>query len=154
MKQNGLTIDFENSIGPWLGKTIKILEHQLITMLHKDGLQITKDQMVVLIKLYLKDGLNQNELAFLVLRDKSSLTRMLKTMERKGYIKRQQSTEDKRINNVFLTDFGRATFHRVQPILKNLMALEEQGISNEEKQTLIKILKKIHSNFGEKPELL
>ena len=103
--------------------------------------------MIVLKKLHEQDGLNQNELAFLTLRNKSSLTRLLHKMETKKYIIREQSQEDKRINNVFLTDLGRAVFKKTLPIIKNIIQTMEQNISNTEKQQIIEILKKIQSNF-------
>ncbi len=140
-------VDFENSIGPWLGKTVKIIEYYLQEALDEHGIDLTKEQMIVLKKLHEQDGLNQNELAFLTLRNKSSLTRLLHKMENKKYITREQSQEDKRINNVFLTDLGRSIFKKSGPIINKIIQTMEQNISNTEKQQIIDILKKIQSNF-------
>ncbi len=140
-------VDFENSIGPWLGKTVKIIEYYLQEAFDKHEIDLTKEQMIVLKKLHEQDGLNQNELAFLTLRNKSSLTRLLHKMETKKYIIREQSQEDKRINNVFLTDLGRAVFKKTLPVIKNIIQTMEQNISNTEKQQIIEVLKKIQFNF-------
>lgn len=152
MKSN--KIDFENSLGPWMGKTIKITEYHLHKAFKEQELDLTKEQMIVLKKLHDKDGLNQNELAFLVLRDKSSLARLLRKMEQKNYISRVQCKEDKRCNKVFLTDLGKDVFAKTKPIIKQIIQTIEKGISPEEKQTIITILKKIQSNFGEQSETL
>ena len=127
-------IDFENSLGPWMGKTVKITEYFLHKGFKENGLDLTKEQMIVLKKLHENDGLNQNELAFLVLRDKSSLARLLSKMEKKGYIKRLQCEKDKRCNNVFLTSFGKKVFSKCKPIVKNLIQMSETGITKEEKE--------------------
>ena len=103
--------------------------------------------MIVLKKLHDRDGLPQNELAFLTLRNKSSLTRLLVKMERKEYILRKQSKKDKRINNVFLTGLGKEIFKKTRPIIKNIIDTMEQDISILEKQQIIKILQKIQFNF-------
>ncbi|NVK53375.1 MAG: MarR family transcriptional regulator [Flavobacteriaceae bacterium] len=145
---SNIAIDFENSIGPWLGKTVKILDYFVQETLNNYNLDLTKEQMIVLKKLSDKDGLNQNELAFLTLRDKSSLTRLLTKMEAKNYITRRQDTTDKRIKNVFLTKTGKETFIKAKPVIKQLIQRIEQGISATEKQDIIKTLKKIQSNFG------
>jgi len=147
MKAENHIVDFENSIGPWLGKTVKIIEYHMHERFKDNGVDLTKEQMVVLKKLHEQDGLSQNELAFLVLRNKSSLTRLLTKMERKGYITRKQCKEDKRINNVFLTDIGKDIFTKSKPVIKQLIETMEQSISISEKHQIIKTLKKIQTNF-------
>lgn len=147
MNSGNELVDFEKSIGPWLGKTVKIIENHLQEAFDKHGIDLSKEQMIVLKKLHEQDGLNQNELAFLTLRNKSSLTRLLHKMENKEYITREQSQEDKRINNVFLTDLGKSIFKKSGPIINKIIHTMEQNISNTEKQQMIEILKKIQSNF-------
>lgn len=154
MKTKEVSVDFENSIGPWLGKTVKIIEYHLHERFKENGIDLTKEQMVVLKKLHEQDGLSQNELAFLVLRNKSSLTRLLSKMEKKRYITRKQSKEDKRINHVYLTNGGKSVFKNSKPVIKELIETMEQNISISEKQHIIKILKKIQTNFDSNAESL
>jgi len=152
MKFEERNIDFENSIGPWLGKTVKVVDYYLQESLKGKNLDLTKEQMIVLKRLHDKNGQSQNELAFITLRNKSSLTRLLSNMEKKHYIIRKKSKNDKRINHVHLTDFGIETFKRVKPILKNMISTMEQNISASEKEQIISILKKIQYNFDSKFE--
>ena len=147
MKSENNNIDFENSIGPWLGKTGKIVDYYLHEALNQNGIDLSKEQMIVLKKLHDQDGLNQHELAFLTLRDKSSLTRLLKKMEKKKFIIRKQCKEDKRANNVYLTNLGREIFIKTRPVIKQILDTVQQNISKEEKDQIIKILKKIQFNF-------
>lgn len=152
MKFEKNPIDFENSIGPWLGKTVKIVDYFLQESLNKVDLNLTKEQMIVLKKLHDQDGLNQNELAFLTIRNKSSLTRLLTKMEHKNYITRKQSVEDKRINRVFVTQLGREIFQKTIPVMSQLIDRMENNISGSEKLQIIKILKKIQLNFNSNTE--
>ena len=154
MKSENNNVDFENSIGPWLGKTVKILEYYLQERFNTHGLDLTKEQMIVLKRLHDKDGLSQNELAFLTLRNKSSLTRLLLKMEKKDYILRKQCKEDKRINHVYLTEFGEDTFNKTKPAIKEMIEIMEQNISDSEKQQMINTLKKIQHNFDSDIESL
>ena len=154
MKLGEEHIDFENSIGPWLGKTSKIVDYYLHEMLLDQGLDLSKEQMITLKKLHDEDGLNQNELAFLTFRDKSSLARLLLKMEKKNFIKRKQSTEDKRINQVFLTDEGRAIFKQSKQVIRKFITTMEQNITEEEKKQIIRILKKVQSNFTQEKAAL
>jgi len=147
MKKEEVAIDFENSIGPWLGKTMKVLEYYLQERFKDNDLDLTKEQMIVLKRMHDKDGLSQNELAFLTLRNKSSLARLLSKMEKKNYITRKQCEEDKRINHVFLTNLGRDILRKTRPVLSEMISKMEQNISYPEKEQMIKTLKKIQQNF-------
>ena len=154
MKLGEENIDFENSIGPWLGKTSKIVDYYLHVMLLDQGLDLSKEQMITLKKLHDEDGLNQNELAFLTFRDKSSLARLLLKMEKKNYIKRKQSKEDKRINQVFLTNEGRVIFKQSKRVIRKFITIMEQNITEEEKKQIIGILKKVQFNFTQEKAAL
>lgn len=147
-------IDLDNSITPWLGKTVKSFEYLLQESFRVKGFDLSKEQMVVLKKLDENNGLNQNELAYLTLRNKSSLTRLLSKMERKGYILRKQSTVDKRVNNVFLTALGKKLFLEAKPIVIDVIKEIEQCVTKEEKIIIINALKRIGTNLNTKIELL
>jgi DNA-binding MarR family transcriptional regulator len=150
MKAEKLVVDFEKSIGPWLGRTMKMVDYHMAIAFENAGLDLTKEQMVILKKLHDQDGLNQNELAFLTYRDKSSLARLLTKMESKKYIERKQSKEDKRVNQVFLTTYGKAVYSETRPIIKVLIDKMERNISTEQKKQMIGLLQKVQENF--KPE--
>jgi len=148
MKSKEIEIDFENSIGPWIGSTIKVIDYYIYEEIKAEKLDLTKEQIIILKNLFFYDGINQNELACLTLRNKSSLTRLLVKMEKKNYIIRKQSEEDKRINNVFITPLGKEMFVQTRPMIKKIMETMEKGISKKEKQIMISLLKKIQTNFG------
>lgn len=149
MKVKDVHIDFESSIAPWLGKTSKIVSYHLNLQFIEHGLDLSKEQFLVLKRLYdhSGNGLNQNELALLTFRDKSSLARLLAKMEKKKYIQRKQHEEDKRINQIYLTEEGREIFNESKLVLRKLIKTMEEGISEEEKKLLIDILKKVQFNF-------
>ena len=123
------------------------MDYYLQEKFHENGLDMTKEQMVVLARLWRKDGLNQNELAFLTLRDKSSLTRLLSKMEKKGYIIKKQSDVDKRANHIYLTSEGRDVLENTMPLVAEHLSKMEQDITKEEIEQMINTLKKIQFNF-------
>ena len=112
-------------------------------------IDITKAECILIAaaKLHFEDGLNQNELAFLTYRNKSSLARLLLKMENKGYIIRKQNIEDKRINEVYLTEVGRSVYKKTRPVIKEMINTMEAGITEKEKQQIINTLKKVQKNF-------
>ena len=126
---------------------MKLVDYHMKESFAKEGLDLTKEQMVVLKKLDAHDGLNQNELAYLTYRDKSSLARLLTKMESKEYIIRRQNDADKRVNQVFLTPEGKRVYDRTRPVIKELIDKMERNISAKEKDQMIVLLQKVQENF-------
>ncbi len=145
-------IDFETSIGPWLGRTVKLVDYHLQEAFDTHGIDLTKEQMIILKQLQDQDGVNQNELASLTFRDKSSLARLLSKMEGKNYIVRVQSQEDKRSNEVFITPRGVKVFDSTRPIIEGIISTMEYGLDDGQKALMIANLKKIQNNFQTKIE--
>ena len=71
-------------------------------------------------------------------------------MEKKRFIIRKQCKEDKRANNVYLTNLGREIFIKTRPVIKQVLDTMQQNISKEEKDQMIKTLQKIQFNFNSK----
>ena len=147
MNNTDILVDFDKSVGRWIGSTSKMVDNFLHEAFQCEGLDLSKEQMIVLKKLHENDGLIQNELAYLTLRDKSSLARLLAKMERKNYISREQDDYDKRVNRVFLTETGRITFKRSRPIIVGLKEIMEKNITEEEIFQLINTLQRIQHNI-------
>ncbi|MGB5205527.1 MarR family winged helix-turn-helix transcriptional regulator [Eudoraea sp.] len=154
MNNTDILVDFDKSVGRWIGSTSKMVDNYLHEAFQCEGLDLSKEQMIVLKKLHENDGLIQNELAYLTLRDKSSLARLLAKMERKNYISREQDDFDKRVNRVFLTESGRITFKRSRPIIVGLKEIMEKNITEEEIFQLINTLQRIQHNITSTEALL
>ena len=140
-------MELKNTLGPWLGKTTKMLACLVSETFQKNNIDLTREQWVFLLKLHQKDGIPQNEVAFITERDKTSLARLVKTMERKGLIKRKISTTDKRSKLVCLTDEGRKIFKKSKPIMQQMIKNLQSGLTEEEVRNTINILKKFQENI-------
>lgn len=127
---------------------MKMVDYHLQVAFDNYGLDMTKEQMVVLKRLHEQDGINQNELASLTYRDKSSLARLISKMESKNYIRKVQSKEDKRNNEIFITSDGLKILEKTRPIIQEVIDVMEQGINKEDKELIINTLKKVQNNFN------
>ncbi|MCK5677150.1 MAG: MarR family transcriptional regulator, partial [Flavobacteriaceae bacterium] len=75
---------FENTLLPSLGKTAKLSGFYFMDVLHENNIDLSKEQWLVLKMLHDVDGQVQNDLAFITDRSKTSLTRLINTIEKKG----------------------------------------------------------------------
>ncbi len=143
-------MDFENTLGPWLGKTMKMIDYHFQETFKNSDVDLTKQQWIVLKILIKDDEKPQNELAFITNRDKASLTRLLSVMEKKNFIVRIPSEMDKRINFIHITKIGREVFKSTLPAMKILLERLQFQLTEDEIQSTIGVLKKIQHNLSNK----
>ena len=139
---------FESTVLPHIGKTAKFAGFCFNEAFQKNNIDLSKEQWLVLKKLHDSDGLVQSELAFITDRSKTALTRMINTIEKKGYVKRVPSKSDKRLNYIFLTNEGKIVFKMSLPVLKNLVENLQMGINQEDLIKTIEVLNKIQNNIN------
>ena len=78
--------------------------------------------------------------------DPGAATRMLDRLEKKGFIGRCRSTEDRRVVNVSLTEAGRQVASEVPKVLSQVLNEHLAGFSREEWQTLLSLLRRMLAN--------
>ncbi len=127
--------------------TIKKLRVDIQKQLTKSGFDITVDQWVVLENISQKQGISQNELAEVTAKDAPTITRILDLMQKKGIIKKQLFKKDARKFAIYLTPFGEDLHKKVKPIV---LALRKKGwgdLSDEDYNTLVRIMDSIYNNI-------
>lgn len=139
--------EISNSIMPWIGKTGKLIAVFIAETFKEHHFNLTIEQWVTLKVLHEEDGLMQNDLAFITSRNKTSLTRLIHTMEKYHLIARLQDTQDKRINRIFLTKYGSDVFQSTIPIMEKVKQQLQHDLSDEEVQVLICVLQKVQNNI-------
>lgn len=138
----------ENSIMPWMGKTMKALDCFIADNLKEKGIELTKVQLIMLKKLKELDGQPQNNLAFLTNRDKASLARLITTMEKKNLVARIPSKSDHRINNIYLTKHGDDILKQAIPVLLDTIQKIQNGIPQKDIEVIIRTMQEISKNIN------
>lgn len=140
-------IEYENTMMPWIGKTMKVIDYFIMDQFAQNGVELTKVQWLLLKRLKGLNGEIQHNLAFLTNRDKASLTRLLTTMEKKNLVARIPSETDHRANKIFITANGEKILKKAEPVLKNMVKEMQANISEEESVLVIQTLKKLINNI-------
>jgi len=136
------------SLIPWIGKTAKFMDYYIRDHMKSHGINLSKEQFIVLKHLDEKDGRKQNDLAFITNRSKTALTRLIHTMEKKGFVSRSVSEQDMRINHVYLTPLGRQTWEKSYPFFLKIIEELQKGISKEDIVNTQNVMKQIQSNIN------
>jgi len=146
---NTKVIDLNTHALSWVGKIHYDFGFLVQKAFQENGLDLSKEQWSVLKRLRVNDGQPQNDLAFITHRDKTSMTRLVNTMESKNLVVRKSDENDRRVNRIFLTDYGKEVIEKVRPIMFDLIPSVQESLSEEEIESLIAILKKVKTKIAE-----
>lgn len=104
----------------------------------------------VLTALYESSGaLTMKEIARIISKDKSTVTPLINKLEKLGYVAKKKSLDDARVTYIKLTPKGLAARVPYEKISAQVKATAYKGFSEEEKQDLLRLLKKLSTNFSD-----
>ncbi|GIP24475.1 MarR family winged helix-turn-helix transcriptional regulator [Paenibacillus sp. J22TS3] len=137
----------DESVGFHMGVTYRKLS-QLLQHRLRDY-HITPEQWSVLYRIWEKEGQIQKEIGERSGKDKPTTTRILAALEEKGFIRRESGEKDRRSYSIFITDEGKRVIEQTEPIEHQLHSDVTEGLSEEEKASLLRLLRRLTSNADE-----
>lgn len=105
------------------------------------GLDLTYTQYLAMLSLWEFGKMNVKEMGKKLFLDSGTLTPVLKSLESKGYVSRNRSTEDERVLIVELTETGEALKEKAVDIPKSMATLVR--LDSEETLQLYRLLYKL-----------
>lgn len=97
--------------------------------------------------LCLVDQMTMKELAACINKDKSTVTALVKKLVSLGYVKKEVDPNDNRVSLVFLSDKGKSIRPDMLDISKKMRERAFRHFSNDDRRTLMELLRKVHENF-------
>lgn len=132
------------SVGKWVSMIDRYGQMYIERTYQKYG--IGYGQVKFLMLLYQKDGVSQDTLATELRMDKATTTRAIQKLENVGFVKRFPCKEDRRVNLVYLTEEAIKIEQEIKAILATWTDVITKDFSEEEKEQLIEMLKKVADN--------
>lgn len=123
-------------------KTNKMIRRYYQEQLTKAGLDITIDQWLVMKKVSDGEGISQVDLAEAIIKDTASITRILNLLLKKKLIKKNVG-DDKRENQISLTDQGRKFVDRTLCVVKDVQKKGTETMHEHEVENMKCQLEKI-----------
>lgn len=108
---------------------------------------LAPEQNLIMMLLWEKDGLTQNQLVEKLDKDKTNIARMAANLENKGFIKRVNCENDRRSVKLFLTPCGEKLGEEIIPIAEEFNDIVCRGISQEELDKVEETLTKMTENI-------
>tara|TARA_R110000772_G_scaffold35901_5_gene86235 strand:- start:7737 stop:8186 length:450 start_codon:yes stop_codon:yes gene_type:complete len=112
-------------------------------------LGLTRAQWSVLAHLKRYEGVQQKELARFMDIKPITLARHLDNLERQEWVERRDDPDDRRAKRVFLSTKAKPMINSLTRIGKKIRAHALRGLSVDEQDQLMKMLRKIRENLNE-----
>ena len=125
------------------------LKKYLAEVFKKKHVNLTAEQYLVMDTLWNEGTLTQQAIAFIIQKDKNSVTQFIDNLEKKGLVTRSVAKEDRRVNNIVVTPEGMALKDSTKQLAIDTMNKALKGIPEEDIQTFVSVLKKVCSNISD-----
>ena len=146
MKDNNKLLN-EINLGMLIGLVHRLSTNRFVKNSLQHGLDISIDQWMVLGPIWNSEGISQKEIAEHCGKDKTSVTKIIDTLEKKNLLVRISDQLDQRIKRVILTNKGKQLFVDALPVMEQTRTELRSGISDQEINSLKIILTKLYNNL-------
>ena len=140
-------LENEITLGMLIGQVHRLSTKRFVKNSHRYGLEISLDQWLVLGPVWKNDGISQKDIAEYCGKDKTSVTKIIDTLEKKNLVVRVTDQLDHRVKRVVLSQKGRELFLSALPVMAQTRDELRSGISDKEIEALKSILSKIYKNL-------
>lgn len=140
--------DSEQSLFSLIKRTSKAFRRRLNHRFAEAGHDVTSEQWRILRCLWHKDGQRQQDLADVVHKDKTSITRIVDCMERRDLVVRVHDRLDRRQNLIYLTNKGKRLQEELIQIARRISVEAYQGVAPEDLDIVRRVLTTLHDNLS------
>ncbi len=125
------------------------LKKYLAEVFKQNNVNLTAEQYLVMDTLWNEGTLTQQAIAYILQKDKNSVTQFIDNLEKKGLVTRSISKEDRRVNNIVVTEEGMALKDSTKELAINTMNKILEGISETDLQTFVAVTKQVCANISD-----
>lgn len=138
-----------NSSSRFISVTERLLVSKLQEEFNNNNIEITVEQWKLLFYLWDNDGVNQRDLSIRANKEKSTIARQIVDLEKKELIIRESSEFDKRNKLIFITEKGKELEKETLKIANTITEKSEKNISEEDLNTVKRVLTQMIQNLNE-----
>ncbi|TLS67041.1 MarR family transcriptional regulator [Mariprofundus erugo] len=140
-----LPTDFqlEQAIGMQVNRTAFLMTEEIARRFADYGYPLSAQDFGILFRLLKKGAVTQVEIAALMMRDKTTITRRIDGLVKKGLVERNPCPQDRRCFRIGLTEAGRQALSVMIPLVRDFQQEVLCDVPDEEKAATMKTLKHI-----------
>ncbi len=140
-------IDLDSTIGFQAALLTSLLRKTLLVILNDSELAVNTDEFGILSVLVKNESKTMSELAEGLMKDNANMTRMIKGLEKKGFVNRKRDELDGRISRVTLTERGENEVNRAWALMDQMTSHATYNLSQLAQDQACEVLKTINENL-------
>jgi DNA-binding MarR family transcriptional regulator len=113
----------------------------------ENNIDLTYEMHQIMASLWRKDGIKQQELADLTLKDKASMTFLIDNLSKRDLVKRTEDPADRRNKLIYLTPYGKKLGKKVEPWVIELFTIASRDFQIADITECIKAIEKMRENI-------
>ena len=123
------------------------LKKHVASVFKSEGINLTAEQFLVMDTLWNQGEMTQQTIAYIIQKDKNSVTQFIDNLEKKGLVQRVVDSTDRRVNNIRLSEAGMAMKDNTKRVA--IAALNDivEGIPEEDLKSFVRVLNKACDNI-------
>lgn len=133
--------------GVWVNIFNCKMKKHIAAVFKKKGINLTAEQFLVMDALWNEGEMTQQTIAYIIQKDKNSVTQFIDNLEKKGLVRRVVDSNDRRVNKIKLSATGMAMKDRTKKVAIGAINDILEGISEEELKVFVKVLNKSCDNI-------
>jgi len=143
MPDSLLDFQLEQAIGMHVNRTAFLMTEEIGRRFTSNGYALSAQDFSILFRLLKQGPMTQVEIAALTMRDKTTITRRIDGLAKKGLVERNTCQDDRRCFRIALTEAGDQALAAMIPLVRDFQQEVLSDIPDEEKEVTIKTLKYI-----------
>ena len=134
-------------VGVWVNIFNCKMKKHIASVFKKGGINLTAEQFLVMDTLWNQGEMTQQNIAYIIQKDKNSVTQFIDNLEKKGLVQRVVGSADRRVNNIKLSKTGLAMKDNTKKVA--IAAINDilQGIPEEDLKAFVKVLNRACDNI-------
>jgi len=113
----------------------------------ENQLNITYEMLEVLMCLWEKDGINQQEIASRIIKEKASMTYLIDNLSKRELVKREEDENDRRNNLIYLTKKGKHLQEELLPWAMEMYTTASADLSADAIISSTKLIQQLTRNI-------
>jgi len=138
----------EESLWYHLSRTSRIFRKYLSQEIIKKGYHITGEQLDILMRLCRRNGQHQKRLAEELGKDKTTMTRLIKSVEKMNLVMRKSNKVDERQKIVYLTKQGEKVIQELSNLAQEAFMKAQKGINSKSLAICKDVLRKVFETLS------
>lgn len=138
----------ENHLGFLTNRVGRLLSNRMSITIVNNGHDFPQSCIGILADLWQNDGVTQKELGISLIKNKSTISTMLETLQEDGFIYKEVNPDDKRNKRIYLTKKGKGLQKLIEEASFKAESTLLDGCSDGEIETCKKVLRTLYNNLS------